>query len=103
MPEPCPAGHMECSLATGEPAFALLDQVPDLVEEKRAIGLRRVVPRRIFQIYNGSAVLANITIDIPAGTCVGDIPKSSLFASVTRRSSAGDLTKGGVRNEELQA
>jgi ATP-binding cassette subfamily B protein len=69
-------GHMENSLASAERAFALLDQVPDVVEQPHAIRLKRASGRITFRDVSfgyttGRPVLRNITIDVAAGTRVG--------------------------------
>jgi ATP-binding cassette subfamily B protein len=68
--------HMEDSLASAERAFALLDQVPDVVEQPHAIRLNRASGRITFRGVSfeytmGRPVLRDITINIAAGTRVG--------------------------------
>jgi ATP-binding cassette, subfamily B, bacterial len=69
-------GHMENSLASAERAFALLDHVPDVVEQPHAIRLKRASGRITFrdvsfEYATNRPVLRNITIDVAAGTRVG--------------------------------
>jgi ATP-binding cassette subfamily B protein len=68
--------HMENSFASAERAFALLDQIPDVVELARPMRLMRACGHISFQnvsfkYRSEQTVLRNITVDVAAGTRVG--------------------------------
>jgi len=68
--------HMENSLASAERAFALLDQIPDVVERARPVRLMRASGHMSFRNVSfkyrtDRSVLRNVTIDVPTGTRVG--------------------------------
>ena len=101
-------GHLENSLASAERAFALLDQVPDVVEQPHAIRLNRASGRITFRNVSfgytrDQPVLRNVTIDIPAGTRVGIVGKTgtgkTTFLNLLMR--FYDPTEGAILLDDL--
>ncbi|HEX6299733.1 MAG TPA: translation initiation factor IF-2 N-terminal domain-containing protein [Acidimicrobiia bacterium] len=88
------AVRLQAHLASAERAFAVLDEIPDVIEQTDAMPLHRATGEVVFdhvtfEYEKGRPVLADITLEIPAGVAVGisgvtGVGKTTLLGLLTR-------------------
>ena len=94
---------LQGALASADRAFALLDEVPDVIEQPHAVPIARahgdVRFRNVsFAYENGGTVLKEVSFEVPAGIRVGvqgrsGAGKSTLMSLLTRMY---DVTGGAI-------